>query len=138
MVSGQLHPGKMASGIFPPPPPENFPLDDCPQIIASLPLPRQLPRGKLPPRLLIPDNYPKDNDNCPLTIFPRKLFLRETVFRMICRLHNCPSDKQSRGKLPPMEIFPKINYTRDVFSLRIRNLSTFIDSFFLFFSFCVV
>ena len=59
--------------------PEICALDDCSRIIA-------------------PENYLKDN--CPLTISPWKLSLTKIAFRMICRLHNCPSDKWSRENCP--------------------------------------
>ena len=39
-----------------------------------------------------------------------KLPSRKIAFRMICRLHNCLSDKLSRGKLPPRKKVPRINY----------------------------
>ena len=86
--------------------------------------PWTVPPGLLPPRmiasgLLLLGNYPKDN--CPLTIYPWKLPPTKIAFRMICRLHNCPSDKWPQGKLPSRKIVPRINYTRDIFSPRIRN-----------------
>ena len=137
--------------------PENCLLNDCPLdnsprgkyspgwLPHGLFFPRQLPLRKIthqiiapgeycPPGWLLPDNYSKDN--ClprSLTIYPRKLSSTEIAFRMICRLHNCPSDKWSRGKLPPRKIVPRVNYTRYIFRPRIRNRSTLIDSFFLLF-----
>ena len=92
--------------------PDNWPLIIAPWMIA--------------PGLLLPENYPEDN--CPLTIYPQKFPTRKIVFQMICRLHNCHSDKWPEGKLLPMKIVPMINYTRDIFSPRIRNRSTLIDS----------
>ena len=51
--------------------------------------------------LLPPQNNPEDD--CPLTISHWKWPPREIAFRMICRLHNCPSENQPQGKLPPQE-----------------------------------
>ena len=121
MVSGELPPRKI-------PPPG---------LLSS----RQLPPRKIASCMIAPDlillgNYPKDN--CPLTLPPWKLLLRKITFRMICRLHNCPSDKWSLGKLPPRKIVPRISHTQDIFSSRIRNLSTLINSCFLLFFFFVV
>ena len=67
----------------------------------------------VPPGLLLPCNYPKDNWS--LTIFTWKLPPRKIAFRMICHLHSCPSDKWSRRKLPHRKIVPRIKYTRDIF-----------------------
>ena len=84
------------------------------------------------PRLLLPDNYSKDN--CPLTRSPWKLPPRKIVFWMICGLHNCPEENFP----PPRKIVSRKNYTQHIFSPRIRNGSTFIDSCFLLFSFFMV
>ena len=110
----------------------NYPLDDCPPIIVlriitpriiapeenwspdNLP-PRIIAPWMIAPGLLLPDNHPKDN--CPLTIYLWKLPPRKIAFPMICRLHNCHSDKCSRGELPPKKIVPRINYT-DMFFLQ--------------------
>ena len=103
-VSGQFPPRKIAPRIIAlrtitpymiapriiaprgklPPFPNNCPLDDCSRIIA----PEQLPH----------------KDICLLTIPPWKLPPRKIAFLMICRLHNCSSDKWLRGKLPPKKI----------------------------------
>ena len=122
---------------------ENYHPGNCP---GQLP-PRQLPpRNIVPPRIIapwmiapglsLPDNYPKDN--CPLKIYAWKMLPRKISFWMICRLHNCPSDKWPQGKLPSRKIDPRISYIRDIFSQRIRNCSTLTDSCFLLFSFFVV
>ena len=87
------------------------------------------------PGLLLPENFPKDK--CPLTISPWKLTPKKIAFRMICCLHNWPSGKWSQENCP-QENSPRINYTWDIFSPRIRNLKTLIDSCFLLFSFFVV
>ena len=99
------------------------------------PPPRIIAPWVTAPRLLLPENFPKDN--CPLTISPWKLTLKKIAFRMICCLHNCPSGKWSQENCP-QENSPRINYTWDIFSPRIRNLSTLIHSCFLLFSFFVV
>ena len=139
-------------------PSDNCPLDNCPQIIVPWTMapkdncsPDNYPWRQFPPRniapqiitpwmiapgLLFPDNYPKDN--CPLAIYPWKLPSRKIAFRMIFRLHDCSLDKWPRGKLPSRKIVPRINYTRDLFSRRIRNCSTVTDSCLLLFSFSVV
>ena len=120
-------------------PEENCPPDNCSPDNCS---PDNCPREILPPTriiapgLLLPDNYPKGN--CPLTIYPWKFPPRKIAFRMICRLHNYAADKWPRGKLRSRKIVPRINYTRDIFSPRIRNCSTLTDSCFLLFSFFAV
>ena len=112
-----------------------IPPDDCPRgYISWEKLPS--PPGWLPPDHCSFENYPKDNFL--LTISPWKLPPMEIVFWMICCLHNSPSDKWSRGKLPSRKITPKINYTRYIFSPRIINITTLINSCLLLFSFFVV
>ena len=115
--------------------PGNCPPDNCPRG-KLLPPPRIIAPWMIAPDLLLLDTYPKDN--YPLTIYPWKLPQRKIVFRLICRLHNCPSDKWSREKLPSRKIVPRINYIRDIFSSRIRNCNTLTDSCILLFSLFVV
>ena len=93
--------------------PDNYPLDDCPLIIAP---------GQLPQR------------HCSLTISPWKLPPRKIAFRMICRIHNCPRTNGAEENCPPpLEICP-----RDKFYPRIRKLSTFNQKRFkLYFDFCI-
>ena len=105
--------------------PDNCPLDNDP--LDDF-LPYKLPLG-----WLLPNNYPKDN--CPMTISTCKMPPRKIAFRMICHLHNYPSDKWLRGKLRTRKIVSKINYTQYFFSSRTRNLNTLIDSCFPLFSF---
>ena len=107
---------------------------------------RQLPPRKIAPKENCPpDNWPLDDWSwtitlkiiAPLIISPWKLPMRKIAFRMICCLHNCHSNKWSQGKLTTRKIVPWVNYTRHISFPRIRNLSTLIDSCFLF-SFFVV
>ena len=123
-VSRQLPPRKVALRIITPrtiaprtiASEENCSPDNCPpRTVApedNYPPPR--PPPIIVPGLLLPGSYSKDN--CPLTIYPWKLPPRNIAFRMICRLHNCLSDKWPRGKLPSRKIVLRINYTRDIFS----------------------
>ena len=77
-------------------PPENCPLDDCPPL-GQLP-PREIaPRTiaswiiafwMIPPRLLFPDNYPKDN--CPLTISPWNRPQGKLLFEWFVAYINAP------------------------------------------------
>ena len=97
------------------------------QVLGQLP-PRNIASWMIASGLLLPDNYSKDN--CPLTISPRKWLPKKIAFRMICRLHNCPSGKWPPGKLSSRKIVPKINYTRYIFSPKIRSRITLIDSCF--------
>ena len=130
-LRGQLPPKKIVPWIIAPraiTPEENCPLGILP--------PRVIAPWMTVPGLLPPDNYHKDN--CPLTIYPWKLPPRKTAFWIICRLHNCPLVKCPRGKLSSRKIVLRINYTRDIFSPRIRSCSTLTDSCFLLFSFFVV
>ena len=106
--------------------------------------PDNFPRGHFPPReivtppwMIAPGSLLLES-NCLLTICPWKLPPVKIRFWTICRLHNYPSDKWSRGKLPSRKIIARINYTRCIFSPRIRNISTLINSCFLLFSFLVV
>ena len=135
-VSGQLPPRKIGPRIITPPPgqlpPEWLPHGLLaprqlpPRIIApeeNCTTPRIITLCMIAPGLLLPDNYLKDN--CPLTISPWKLPLRKIVFWMIYCLHNCPSDKWPRGKLPrpaPRKIVPRINYTRYIFPQESENV----------------
>ena len=135
-MSGQLPPRKIAPCVIAPRqlPPRTIVLEEnCPQGILP---PRIIALWMIAPGLLLLVNYPKDN--CPLTIYSWKLPLRKIAFQMICCLHNCPLDKWSWGKLSSKKIVPKINYTRDIFSSRIRNCSTLTGNCFLLFSFFVV
>ena len=107
--------------------------------------PDNFPRGHFPPREIVPPSpwmiVPGSlllEGNCLLTICPWKLPPVKTGFWMICCLHNYRSDKWSRGKLLSRKITARINYTRCIFSPRIRNISTLISSCFLLFSFFVV
>ena len=98
-------------------PPGNCPLNDCSRIIK--------------PKIITTWQYP-----------PWKLPPKEITFWIICYLHNClqncSEDKRPWGKLMPRKISPRINYTQLIFSPRIRNRITLIDSYFLLFSFFVV
>ena len=127
----------------------------------------QLPRGKVPlriitPRLITPEQLPSmvieesvPQDNCPPDYFFRKI-TPKIIAPWQYPPGNCPRGKLSFGwfvayiftprtigpektaPLPLRKIVPRINYTRDIFSPRIRNLSTLIDSCFLLFSFSVI
>ena len=136
---------------------DNGPLDNCP--LDGYPLdycsPDNCPRGKMAPRqfpqrtfspernctpppwMIVPGSLLLEG-NCLLTICPWKLSPVKSGFWMICCLHNYRSDKWSRGKLLSRKITARINYTRCIFSPRVRNISTLISSCFLLFSFFVV
>ena len=127
--------------------------ENCPPVWFPPPLlPRTIASGQLPPRIITPEeNYPQTivpEDHChgkiapsitaPWMITPRLLFpgnypKDNIVFQMICRLHNYPTDKCPRGKLPLRKSVSRINYTQYIFSTRIRDLNCF-----LLFSFFVV
>ena len=112
----------------------------------------QVPPGWLPPKIIASEeNYPPDNccppgwslpDHCSQKITPKIIAPwqysswilppRKIAFRKIAPRTNGPE------KTAPRKIVPRINYTRDVFSPRIRNPSNLIDSCFLLFSFFVV
>ena len=98
IVPGQLPPRKVA------------PRTIAPKIIASW----IIAQWMIAPGFLLPNSYLKDNapDNIPWKLPPGK-----TAFWIICHLHNCPSDKLSRGKLPPRKMILKINYA-EIFSPR--------------------
>ena len=127
LVSGQLPPRKIARKMAPwmtaPPGLLLAPLGNC--------FEDDCPRGKLPPphrkiatwmittRIFAPDDCPEDK--CPWAIVPRNIFGWILV---------------TFPETNPMKIVPTINYTRDIFSRRIGNRNTLIDScFFMFFSF---
>ena len=130
MVSRQLPSRKITPWIIAPreiassPPPEQLPLrkiasvENCPPENCSL----DDFSGKIIPKIIVP-----------LTIFPWKFSPRKIAFRMICCQRNSPEEN-----CPPRNIVPRINYTRYIFSPRIRNLSTLIDSCFLLFYHFVV
>ena len=131
MVSRQLPSRKITPWIIAPreiasspPPPEQLPLrkiasvENCPPENCSL----DDFSGKIIPKIIVP-----------LTIFPWKFSPRKIAFRMICCQRNSPEEN-----CPPRNIVPRINYTRYIFSPRIRNRRTLIDSCFLLFFFFVV
>ena len=125
MVSRQLPPRKILPGYLPPR-----------QLPSRIIAPRIIAPWMIAPGLLLLGNYPKDN--CPLIIYPWKVPPRKLSFQMIWHLHNCTSEKWPRRKLSSRKIVPSINYTRDIFSPRIRNDNTLTDSCILLFSFFVV
>ena len=103
--------------------------------------------------MVIEESVPQDN--CPPDYFFRKI-TPKIIAPWQYPPGNCPRGKLSFGwfvayiftprtigpektaPLPLRKIVPRINYTRDIFSPRIRNLSNLIDSYFLLFSFFVV
>ena len=132
MPPGQFPPGLLppwiiAPGQLPPRtiaieencPPDDFSLYNNPRINA----PRIIGPRTIAPKIIDPGQFP-----------PGKLAPKKIAFWMICHLHNFLSDNWPRGKLHPRKIVPRMNYTRDIFSRRIRKCRTLIDSsFFLFF-----
>ena len=115
-ASGQLSPRKIAPTDNCPM--DDFPSDNCPRTIIPV---NNCPRGKLSPNNCPWDNFSPDNN--PKTIAPEE---------------NCPVDDFSPvlGQLLPRKTVPRINYTEYIFTRRIGNRSTLIDScFFLFFFF---
>lgn len=85
-------------------------------ILFQIIVPRRISRRKF-----LPNNPPP----------PGQFSRGKIVFRTICCIHNCPSDKWFWGKN-----IPRINFMEDIFSQRIRNSSTLIYScFFLVFFF---
>ena len=112
---------------------DNCTLDDCPkdyflpgQLLPRIIAPEEnCPPGWLPPGWLLPENYPKDI--WPLAIPPRNC--NQVPFGWFVAYIIAP------WKTPPRNIVHRINYTQYIFSPRIRNRSTLIDSCFLLFSF---
>ena len=117
-VSGQLPPG-----FLPPPlkiaPEDKCSTDNCPS--GKLPPGKNAPWQLLSVWLLLENHF---KGNCPLTKSPWKLPFRWFV-AYICHPR----------KTAPRNIVPRINYTWYIFSPRIRNHSTSVNSCFLLFSF---
>ena len=87
------------------------------------------PRGKLPPRIIVP------SDNCPLDDCARKI-TSKIIAPWQYPHGNC--SWVPFGWFVLRNIVPRVNYTRYIFSPKIKNRSTLIDSCFLLFSFFVV
>ena len=120
MVFGQFSPRKIVPWTI-------SPWMIAPRIISSLDncFRGKLPPGWFPPGWLLPENYPKDI--WPLAIPPRNC--NQVPFGWFVAYIIAP------WKTPPRNIVHRINYTQYIFSPRIRNRSTLIDSCFLLFSF---
>ena len=129
-------------------PPGNYPLDDCSLENCYW---GNLHPGQLILRIIAPEgNCPQIIDpthNCPLNDCSRKI-TPKIIVQWRYPPGNCRWGKLSFGwfvayiiptkKAAPRNIVPKINSTRYIFTPRIRNRSTFLNSCFLLFSFFVV